>query len=315
MPPAIILRSFFLTASVIVILVSRLPTKASDLMIAYGARSVSTPSSHQADNHREFCEGKADTDKFTSFIAALTSYGQVPHNWFNHFYYISTSASLFWLSQYLTNGTLLKFIAESQARHGESYVSSLQLISAWVVMFLQGSRRLYEDIFIKKSSKSTMWAAHWLVGLGFYAGMSMAVWVEGSHILLDTTLSQLLVFRNLDSMEKVKLFLGICACVCGWLEQNACHRHLASLKKYSLPTKRSFNKVVCPHYTAECLIYTGLSLITAPSGQLLNKTVFCALIFVAVNLGVTANSTKKWYESKFGKDSMKGKWKMIPGLF
>ena len=97
--------------------------------------------------------------------------------------------------------------------------------------------------------------------------------------------------------------------------QHRCHKHLASLKKYSLPTDGLFASIVSPHYTCECMIYLGMAVATASAGHMINRTLLCALVLVASNLGVTANGTKKWYEDKFGADSTKGKCKMIPWVF
>lgn len=47
----------------------------------------------------------------------------------------------------------------------------------------------------------------------------------------------------------------------------------------------------------------------------MNKTILTALIFVTVNLGVTADASKEWYEAKFGKESVAGRWRMIPLIF
>jgi len=65
----------------------------------------------------------------------------------------------------------------------------------------------------------------------------------------------------------------------------------------------------------ECLIYLSLAMISAPKGALLNKTMFTALVFVSTNLAVTASTSKEWYEKKFGKDAVAGRWKMIPYLY
>jgi len=97
--------------------------------------------------------------------------------------------------------------------------------------------------------------------------------------------------------------------------QHDCHKYLASLQKYTLPTHPAFQRLICPHYTAECLIYLSLALIAAPEGELMNKTILTALIFVTVNLGVTADASKEWYEAKFGKESVAGRWRMIPLIF
>lgn len=97
--------------------------------------------------------------------------------------------------------------------------------------------------------------------------------------------------------------------------QNKCHRYLASLKKYTLPDKGSFRRLVCPHYTYECLLYVALAMAAAPPGKTFNKTMLSGLLFIVVNLSITANTTKTWYAGKFGQDKVAGKWRIIPFLY
>lgn len=97
--------------------------------------------------------------------------------------------------------------------------------------------------------------------------------------------------------------------------QHDCHEYLASLKKYTLPEHPIFHPLLCPHYTCECLIYLSLAIVAAPNGQILNKTIVTALAFVAINLGVTAETTREWYVQKFGEEKLKGRWRMIPLLY
>lgn len=65
----------------------------------------------------------------------------------------------------------------------------------------------------------------------------------------------------------------------------------------------------------ECLIYLSLAMISAPKGAIFNKTMVAALIFVSTNLGVTASTSKEWYENKFGEQAVAGRWNMIPFLY
>ena len=51
----------------------------------------------------------------------------------------------------------------------------------WALMLIQGIRRLFECVVFAKRSSSQMWVGHWILGLVFYACMSVAVWVEGSR--------------------------------------------------------------------------------------------------------------------------------------
>lgn len=48
---------------------------------------------------------------------------------------------------------------------------------------------------------------------------------------------------------------------------------------------------------------------------MLNGTVFAGFCFVASNLGVTADATKKWYMQKFGKELVEKRWRMLPFLY
>ena len=97
--------------------------------------------------------------------------------------------------------------------------------------------------------------------------------------------------------------------------QHESHKHLASLKKYTLPKNRFFQSVVCPHYTSECLIYIAIAIAAAPKGQMVNRTVLAGLSFVVSNLGVTADSTRKWYVQKFGEEKLRDRWRMVPYVY
>lgn len=108
---------------------------------------------------------------------------------------------------------------------------------------------------------------------------------------------------------------GLAIFFAAWLKQNECHRYLASLKKYTLPSQSLFSYLVCPHYTCECVIYLAISFIAAPPGRIFNASVLCGLVFVAVNLGATAHGTKQWYAQKFGAEQVAGRWKMVPFVF
>jgi len=99
------------------------------------------------------------------------------------------------------------------------------------------------------------------------------------------------------------------------VSQHLCHVHLASLQKYSLPSHFLFKFLVCPHYFAECVIYLSLALMAAPQEEIFNLTLLSGLLFVAVNLGVTAQTARQWYEENFGQTAVVRKWNMIPFVF
>jgi len=109
--------------------------------------------------------------------------------------------------------------------------------------------------------------------------------------------------------------------------QHDCHSYLASLKpkgppsgqskpsEYKLPDHPAFHYLIAPHYFAECLIYVSLTIIAAPKGSWVNMTLGCALVFVLVNLGATADVTRVWYRQRFGEEGVRGKWRMIPWMY
>lgn len=86
-------------------------------------------------------------------------------------------------------------------------------------------------------------------------------------------------------------------------KQYQVHEYLASLKEYRVPNHPLFEEtnLVCPHYGFEVNIYLALTILTARDTRILNITMLCATAFVVVNLGVTADLTKKWQLQKFPK--------------
>lgn len=213
-----------------------------------------------------------------------------------------------------------------------------QVLVTWLLMFAQGSRRLYECLALSAPSKSKMWFGHWSLGLLFYIGTGLAVWVEGAcmwSILLcicdhtDSSLATLQTHRLsasdfTPSAPGLRTIIGVLIFLLASGMQHDCHAYLASLKKpangenkseYQLPDHPAFNLSLSPHYFAECMIYTALSILAAPEGTWLNWTLVTALIFVVVNLGVTADGTRKWYREKFGAEAVAGRARMIPSIY
>jgi 3-oxo-5-alpha-steroid 4-dehydrogenase 3 len=121
---------------------------------------------------------------------------------------------------------------------------------------------------------------------------------------------------NNDKMGALwKTMVALLVFLYAWINQYRCHKHLAGLKKYSLPEAGLFRHFICAHYTCECLLYLSMTIAAAPHGAWCNRTLLCALVFVIVNLGVTASGTRKWYADKFGVGSVAKKWNMIPFIF
>lgn len=121
--------------------------------------------------------------------------------------------------------------------------------------------------------------------------------------------------KGLVNAPSLKSFVGLILLFVASGAQHDCHTYLASLKKYSLPTHTFFRAVVCPHYTAEVVIYLAISVIAAPRGAVVNTTVFAGAVFVAAILSVSAGRNREWYRQKFGEEAVRGKWCIIPGVY
>ncbi|KAL1297074.1 hypothetical protein AAFC00_004661 [Neodothiora populina] len=236
---------------------------------------------------------------------------RVPHSWFASFYVVSVACSILWASQMVLDASIVRTVAAAAKQRSHS-MSIEQVAVTWLLMLLQGTRRLYECMTLTKPSSSQMWIGHWAFGLWFYTTTSVAVWIEGSSALLSA--SQQAKHISLQS-PSLRTVVGITGFFVASAIQHYCHAYLASLKKYTVPSHPLFHRVVCPHYLAECLIYMTMSLVAAPRGCVFNRTLLAALFLVAVNLGITADGTKTWYRDKFGKQSVESRWRMIPFIY
>ncbi|KLU88979.1 hypothetical protein MAPG_07959 [Magnaporthiopsis poae ATCC 64411] len=307
--PAQWCQSFFTLAAAGILAVTVLPSRLGRLLLGYGPRSSGANGSVPATG----------SGWLEASVSTLTAWGQVPHWWFGSFYATSLACSAFWAYQYIVGGTAIRLLASSQ--HTELPDDKLEpqisphvaqgVFMAWALTVLQGVRRFYEQVFVAKKSASTMWIIHWMLGTAFYMVMSITVWIEGAVLILVRQPAST-IFAQTPS---VKAVLGSLMFAVGSAAQYSCHSHLASLKKYSLPTQGLFRYLVCPHYTCECLLYLSLAIVAAPEGELLNRTIISALLFVVVNLGATAHGTRKWYVGRFGAPSVESRWTMIPLVY
>lgn len=203
-----------------------------------------------------------------------------------------------------------------------------QVMLCWVLMMIQGARRLQECFVFSKPSSSDMWFVHWLLGIAFYLAAGIAIWIEGAgmrHSLVPfiqlTFVGSLLSHRlslediNIANAPSLRTFICVPIFLLASGLQHDCHHYLFSLEKYSVPTHPVFANIISPHYMSECLIYLSLAAVAAPKGEAINKTLGSCLCFVAVNLGISASTSKQWYRAKFGESAVEGKWKMIPWVY
>lgn len=309
------------------ILAANASSTVKSRLISYGARSTSpgkfrkgqeTAQQQPRSQDQQKLQANGDSNQrpesqHDAAIEALldkVSTITVPHHYFTHFYVLSLILSLFWAQQFLSQGYLFRLLA-SHTTTKKPAMTINQVYLLWQLMVLQASRRLYECLTLTKPSTSRMWIGHYAIGLAFYAAMSVAVWVEGPLTLESAWYSTDAAF----SFPSARLILTLPLFLIASAAQYLSHGHLASLRKYSMPTHPLFKLLVCPHYTAECVIYLALAILGAPEGRWINGTIAAALVFVSVNLGVTAKGTGAWYERRFGEQAVRGKWVLVPGIW
>ena len=111
-----------------------------------------------------------------SFLALF----RLPHHFFLHFYVLSMMLSIFWAYQITVHGTVINLISIN-THLGESRLgmSIEQVKLLWLLMAVQGYRRLYESIVFFKQSSSTMPLTIYLVGILYYFFLNIAIWLEG----------------------------------------------------------------------------------------------------------------------------------------
>ncbi|KAJ5784235.1 uncharacterized protein N7503_009447 [Penicillium pulvis] len=296
------LRVFFLLAAATTITVS-IPSSLRSRFLVYGPRAVanSTPESEPKD------------PTSLGLLDYLATW-QVPHSYFTQFYIVSVLSSAFWAIQLVFRGRVFQLIATRiSEEHAQQSMTLTQVLICWILLAIQGSRRLWESHKFAKPSSSQMWVVHWVLGLGFYLAAGVAIWIEGSSSILSQKLTVDDV--KMTNAPTVRTFFCIPLFLMASGLQHDCHHFLFSLKKYNLPDHPIFRAAVCPHYGAECIIYLSLAFLAAPPGQMVNKTVLACFAFVAVNLGLTARTTKEWYMQKFGRVAVQDRWLMIPWVY
>ncbi|KAI7368089.1 hypothetical protein KC354_g2912 [Hortaea werneckii] len=361
------IRLTYTFASILVLTVHLLPPLRSRFL-AYGPRSLSpsSPSSSgttSAEREKATARVNQIPSPVTSLLDRLAEW-KVPHSWFTSFYAVSIACSLFWAVQFACNGWVLRVLLDWQLHGGHHekgkgvvvYSMTLrQVLLAWGMVFVQGCRRFWECLALPQSpSKSQMWIGHWVLGIGFYTGLSVAVWVEGAPILASHTFSLADIAVPAPSL---RTFLSLLLFILASGFQHDCHAYLCSLKSppstttaastatahkdennptkpkdsYQLPTHPAFTHLLVPHYTAECLLYLSLAFLAAPvpqspmgsgagRGRIFNPTLLSACIFVVVNLGVTAQGTTEWYLLRFGgsqqgREMVLSRWRLVPGVW
>ncbi|KAK5102558.1 hypothetical protein LTR70_000416 [Exophiala xenobiotica] len=288
------IRAFYIFASYAILIVRFIPDLRSRFL-NYGARADSAARYDIKDSvlPRWF---RIQFDPVLDWLADIT----VPHSWFRHFYICSSLCSAYWLFAHLNLAHYFPSAFELSLTNPWEY----RTMWARLLLQLQGLRRLYECVHVAKPSRSRMWVGHYVIGIAFYVVTDVAIWIEPA---LEAKMSSPPVgirgITPLVILDAARVTACILIFFYSSYKQYQVHAYLAGLKEYRVPDHPIFEdtNLVCPHYGYEVNIYVALTMLTARDTRILNTTMLCATSFVVINLGVTADMTKKWQMQKFPK--------------
>lgn len=151
----------------------------------YGSRAVQVQNDNQVRTCHEIKKSpekrNANASQSLEWLCLRLAAIQVPHTWFQHFYIVSVSSSLFWGIQILKKGFVLETLCQSVGPNIRAKGMTIdQVILTWTLVTVQGGRRLLETSLLVRSSESKMWFVHWLLGILFYLALGVSCWIEGA---------------------------------------------------------------------------------------------------------------------------------------
>ena len=187
-----------------------------------------------------------------------------------------------------------------------------RLLIVHVVYQLHFMRRLWECWCVHRFSATSQ--QHVLVlifGVMFYVALILSPVIDQLQHT-DSRVTQPASEHVVSSVMAVMLYVG------GSVWQRRCHRILAELRPtaasrsatstatYSIPRGSGFSYLLCPHYTAELMIYLSFATMRSCLLQWL------ALFWTTVNLSITAQKTRHWYANKWPHGDWTSRWTLVP---
>lgn len=153
------------------------------------------------------------------------------------------------------------------------------------LLTVQLARRWWESVRMRRSGQaSKMHLMHYLLGISYYLVLALGLSVVGQQPKVGPS-----------------MVAGISLICLASIVQNRVHWYLYGLRSrkgkddskvyQKIPQSGLFfyRWILCPHYLAEIIVYFGVWLADGSWLMALN------LVFVTLNLSVTAYYTKKWY--------------------
>lgn len=232
----------------------------------------------------------------------------LPKRWFWHFYFLSV----------IWNGALLGLIVRSwlQGVHLPQWIQlllnffhkdseqkisdgELSTLLALSLLWIHSLRRLLECFYVSVYSGGVIHLAQYCLGIGYYFLLGITVL---DHAQLD--------YKNVTVPELQRQLhwyhiLGCLMYIWASLHQHRCHVILANLRKnksgkivtmnHVMPSGDWFERVSCPHYFAELLIYISIAFLFG----LTHWTWWLLVLFVLFNQSLAAILCHEFYHQKF----------------
>ena len=270
-------------------LMGKLYTPISRAILRYGKTQVgSAESQSPAVTGRQ----QRSYESVCAHMLGAVSRCQVPKRWFTYFYVVgvicNTGVSM----------ALLRTVSSCYSNFKWKYdMNDNGLVGLCIGVSLYQihlCRRLYECIFVTRSSKSArMHVMHLAFGLIYYMLVPLTIMANALALLPPRNINEIIaLLRNCGPHETVQersappsslplVLCGSILIIVGGYGQHRCHQILANLRSqnikvnasdgpsvhasksavYRIPRGDLFEFVSSPHYFYEILVYAGLALV------------------------------------------------------
>ncbi|NXV82943.1 PORED reductase, partial [Atlantisia rogersi] len=232
---------------------------------------------------------------------------QVPKSWFIHFYVVSVlwnGILLIWLFQVeLLGGSLSSWIQYvhralgRDSQHEDAGNEHFSAVLVLLLLWLHSCRRLGECLWTSVFSSGVIHIVQYCFGLVYYIAV-------GSTVLCQ-------VPASIRSGKELPVHIcwyhivGVMMYIWASLHQHRCLVILSNLRKstsgkvvslsHGVPFGDWFERVSCPHYFAELLIYISMAITLGFH----NVTWWCVVTYVLFNQAVAAVLCHEFYQTTF----------------
>ncbi|KFO82736.1 Polyprenol reductase, partial [Cuculus canorus] len=230
-----------------------------------------------------------------------------PHRWFTHFYVVSVLWNgflLVWLSRAVfLKGSLPSWIQKvhralgRETRNEDTGNEHLSALLVLLLLWLHSCRRLAECLWTSVFSNGVIHIVQYCFGLAYYIAV-------GSTVLCQVP-TNIMNGKELSVQISWYHFAGVVMYIWASLHQHKCLVILANLRKtksgqvvslgHSIPSGHWFERVSCPHYFAELLIYVSMAI----TFGFHNMTWWCVVMYVLFNQALAAVLCHDFYQENF----------------